>query len=73
MGRCITTIQEIRWVTTDPDLSHMYVHVTAEGDCPVFGLVGWHHKAFPARLALADVMLNGHFNDYMLWGLEAPQ
>ncbi len=70
MGKCNSAIDEVRFITRDPELTHVYVAVHGEGDCPI-GIDGWHHKVFPSRLSAEDI-LRKHFHDHLLWGLEAP-
>lgn len=70
MGKCVTMIEEVRFITRDPDLTEVYVAVTAHGDCPL-GLQGWHHKTFPAQISSQDILAK-HFSDFLMWGLEAP-
>ena len=70
MGQCSSTIREVRFVLHD-DLTHCYVAVDAEGDCPI-GVQGWHHKAFAASVNVVDI-LTDHFRDHLLWAQEAPE
>ena len=70
MGKCSSTIREIRFVIED-ELTHCYVAVQADGDCPI-GVQGWHHKVFPASVAAVDILTPKHFSDYLLWGQDAP-
>ena len=61
MANSTATIREIR----------CYVAVEAGGDSPI-GVQGWHHKTFPASLAVIDILLSSEFRDYLLWPLDAP-
>ena len=70
MGKCISSIEEMRIDVRDEQMTKVYVLVRAEGDCPL-GVQGWHHKTFPARLSAITIMQE-HFADYLLWPLAAP-
>lgn len=70
MGKCSSTIREVRFVIED-ELTHCYVRVAAAGDCPL-GVQGWHHKAFPASENAVDILKSRDFIDHLLWGQEAP-
>lgn len=63
-------IKEVRLVTTDPEVTEVYVLVEARGDSPG-GIQGWHHKTFPARIPAVEI-LSEHFADHILWPLDAP-
>jgi hypothetical protein len=68
VGKCLTIIKKVLFVI-EPELTHCYVAVDAEGDCPL-GVQGWHHKTFPASMSALDI-LKGDF-DYLMWPLDAP-
>ena len=70
MGKCHTQIDEVRFDTRDPDLTHVYVAISVSGDCPI-GVQGWHHKVFPARISAIEIYQK-HFADFLEWGQEAP-
>ncbi len=70
MGKCFSTIKEVRFVIED-ELTQVFVAVQADGDCPM-GLQGWHHKTFPASKSAIDILTN-HFEDHLLWPLAAPK
>lgn len=71
MGKCSSIIEEMRFDVREEQMTKVYVLVRAEGDCPL-GVQGWHHKAFPARIPVIEI-LEKHFDDYLLWPLGAPQ
>lgn len=74
MGKCSLSYNEIRFDVRDPELTHVWVVITAKGDCPI-GAQGWHHKVFPASkptLKIHEEMFNGTDNP-VLWSLEAPR
>lgn len=71
MGRCQSIAQEIRFILTDPQITEVYVAVSAVGDCPL-GVQGWHYKAFPAQMSVQDIITNGGIEDYLLWPQKAP-
>jgi hypothetical protein len=49
MGKAAAIYEELRVDIRDPEITHCYFLVRAEGDCPL-GVQGWHHKAFPASV-----------------------
>lgn len=72
MGACHTYYDEIRFNVFDPDVTHVYVFIRGEGDCP-FPVHGWHHKAFPATMTTLDIhnlLWNGE--DPVLWQRADP-
>lgn len=71
MGKCTSTIKEIRFDVEDPEITHVYVINKAEGDCPI-GLAGCHHKAFPGSTPVKDILAEGHILNFLEWGLEVP-
>ena len=69
---CIFNIDEVRFNTVDEDITHVYVALRPlRGDCPD-GVLGWHYKAFSARLSAVEIYQN-HFSDVVLWPLKAPE
>lgn len=74
MGAASYATREIR-VIFEPELTEVYVHLEASGDCPL-GVQGWHHKTFPAATSAVDAIrasvgLDGH-DSAVLWPQEAP-
>lgn len=70
MGKCSSTINEIRFVIEE-ELTQVYVFVTAEGDCPL-GVQGSHHKTFPKSQSVKDIMNGEEIAQYLDWPLDAP-
>ena len=70
MGKCTSKIVEVRFVIED-ELTHCYVAIEAEGDCPL-SVQGWHHKAFGASQSIVDILNSDAFRDYLLWPQAAP-
>lgn len=64
------TMNEIRFDVRDEQVTHCYVLCDAEGDSPI-GVQGWHYKAFPARIPVAEILLK-YLGDVVLWPLKAP-
>jgi len=67
-----STIEEVRFDLRDEQITHVYVLVRADGDAPI-GVQGWHYKAFPSRIPVAEIVSRENFNDYILWPLKAPE
>jgi hypothetical protein len=75
MGNCTIFYDELRFDVRDPEATHVYVFIRAEGDCP-FNLHGWHHKAFPKDIpthALYSHIWNDDKSDPITWEREAPR
>jgi hypothetical protein len=67
-------IDEIRLNVADPDRTDVYIYLSAGVDCPHF-VVGWHYKAYPARMTTAEVFsLLGTTPDHdpLCWVRKAP-
>lgn len=71
MGRCATIVEEIRFKIQD-SFTECFVYVRAEGDCPHM-VQGWHYKAFGKEIPVSAIMTPEHFDDHLLWPLNAPQ
>lgn len=73
MGACHTYYDELRFDVRDPEVTHVYVFIRAEGDCP-FMVHGWHHKAFPATTTTMDIhaLLWKYGDDPVLWERVDP-
>ena len=72
MGKATVTYREVRFIIEE-ELTQVYVHCEAGGDCP-FGVQGWHHKTFPPSLNICQIMsLWGEGDDPVLWPLDAPK
>lgn len=68
---CKFNIDEVRFDTRDEEITHVYTFLRPiGGDCPD-GVLGWHYKAFPARLSAVEIY-QSHFSDIVLWPLKAP-
>lgn len=68
---CKYNIDETRFDTRDEQVTHVYAYLRpTHGDCP-FYVMGWHYKAFPARISAVEIY-NEHFADVLLWPLKAP-
>ncbi len=68
------TYDELRFDVRDPDITHVYVAVTADHNCPI-SVQGWHYKAFPARLNTLEVhemMFADDDDPIIMWPLKAP-
>lgn len=75
MGACHTFYDELRFDVRDPHLTHVYVYIRAEGDCPHM-IQGWHHKAFPSTTSVQEILSAMGSGDQeaepMMWPLKAP-
>jgi len=70
MGKCSVVFREVRCVIED-ELTQVYVHTDAIGDCPL-GVQGWHHKTFPPSKNLVEIITSFATDDPILWPQEAP-
>lgn len=73
MGNATFFYDELRFDTRDPDVTHVYVFLRGEGDCPHF-VHGWHHKAFPCSVTTLEIqtqLWNGETNP-LTWEREVP-
>ena len=71
MGKCTSTIQEIRFVF-EAELTQVYARIDADGDCPL-GVQGWHHKTYPASKNAAAILKGiGAADDPLLWSQRSP-
>lgn len=67
-------IDELRMDVRDPNVTHVYVYLTATGDSPHF-VQGWHHKTYPANLNTLEVhklLWSSSEHDPLLWERLAP-
>jgi hypothetical protein len=75
MGACHTFYDELRFDVRDPHLTHVYVYIRCQGDCPHF-IQGWHHKAFPSTMSTKEIFDNlwsgNDDSDPVMWPLKAP-
>lgn len=71
MGKCSSKIRWLKFDLSDEEITHVYVMVDAEGDCPI-GVQGCHYKAFPARVSAIEIITND-LKDHLLWPLKAPE
>lgn len=74
MGKCSTFFDELRLDVRDPEATHVYAFVRAEGDCPFF-VYGWHHKAFAKSLPTLEIykLIAEGTEDMMTWERGAPR
>lgn len=73
MGKCSTFYDELRFDTRDPDVTHVYMFIRAEGDCP-FWCYGWHHKAFPSSVTTPEIITKlWEGDDPVTWDREPPR
>ena len=73
MGKATYEVLEIRFVIK-PELTEAFFFFQGHGDVPL-GVTGWHHKTFPASVAVIDI-IKAHGEgkeDPLLWPLEAPE
>jgi hypothetical protein len=70
MSRCTSEFRELRFVLGE--LTEVYVHVEARGDCPL-GVQGWHFKAFPATKSVHDIVGSFETDSPLLWPQKAPE
>jgi hypothetical protein len=64
---------QLKWLfvdTRDNQVTEVYAFINAVGDAPI-GVQGCHHKTFPARTALTEI-LEKHTADIPLWPLAPP-
>lgn len=54
MADCLYSVDEIRFDTTDPDATLVYVLVHVRGDCPEH-IAGWYCRVFPAHLQIGEI------------------
>lgn len=72
MGNCATFYDELRFDTRDPEVTHVYMFIRAEGDCP-FWCYGWHHKAFPSSVNTLEIHTKlWEGEDPVTWDRKAP-
>lgn len=71
MGKCETTIRRIV-VDIHDDITELYVHIDAIGDCPI-RVQGWHYKAMGAKKNAIDALKEWFFSgDYLSDPQKAP-
>ena len=70
MANSTAITREIRFLIEDR-LTHVYVLIDADGDCPA-GIQGWHHKTFAAVESVQDVVARMVEDLAILWPLQAP-
>lgn len=66
---------ELRIDVRDPDLTHAYVFYRCANGEFYPGLDGWHHKVFPAKMSMKDIIdawAKGEENP-MIWDMGAPK
>ena len=56
--------------TRDEQITHVYVALTAHGDSPL-GVQGWHHKSFPSRMTVMEI-LEKEVANAVMWPQAAP-
>lgn len=73
MANTQVKILELRFDTRDDDITHCYILLDAWNDVPL-GVIGWHYKAFPARISVQDILTNPeHLKDHIFWPQKAPE
>lgn len=71
MGKAAVKYKEVRFVIDD-EITHAYVLCEAIGDCPL-GVQGWHYKAYPASVAIDEIVTEAFAkDDPVLWPQKAP-
>lgn len=75
MANTEITYDEIRFDTRDPQITDCYVFITNQSNDGLLGVQGWHHKAFPARMSVTDIMQAWQRGEEepLLWPQKAPQ
>lgn len=74
MANTVIAYEEIRFDTRDEQLTNCYVLIRNMSNDGMLGVQGWHHKAFPARMSVTDIMLSWQKGDEdpLLWPMNAP-
>lgn len=66
--------EELRIDVRDPELTQVYVFINNISNDGLLGVHGWHHKTFPARMSMLDILrewANGK-EDPLMWPQKAP-
>lgn len=74
MANTVISYDEIRMDVRDENFTHVYVWITNVSKDGMFGVEGWHHKAFPASMSTFDIMkawFDGK-EDPLLWEFKDP-
>jgi hypothetical protein len=75
MANTVISCDEIRFDVRDPEITHCYVFINNLSNDGMLGVHGWHHKAFPSRMSVTDIMQawqNGE-EDPLMWPQQAPE
>ena len=65
--------QEMRFDVRDPELTQVYIMIDNLSNDGLIGVQGWHHKTFPARMSVIDIMKAWQDgDDPLLWSQQAP-
>lgn len=66
--------EEVRFDVRDPELTQVFVLIKNLSNDDFPGVQGWHHKTFPARMSILDIMQAWGLGkeDPLNWPLEAP-
>ena len=65
--------QEVRIDVRDPELTQVYVFIENLSNDGVLGVQGWHHKTFPARMSMIEILQAwADGDDPLLWSQKAP-
>ncbi len=74
MANTVISYDEIRFDTRDEQLTECYVYINNLSNDSMLGVQGWHHKTFPARMSVMDIMKAwGDGDDPLLWPQKAPK
>lgn len=67
--------QEIRIDVRDPELTQVYVMIDNLSNDGMIGVQGWHHKTFPARMSVLDIIQawSDGKEDPLMWPQKAPE
>jgi len=71
MANATAILKELRIVLED-ELTQVYVYYDVEDDAPI-GVMGWHHKTFPASKNAVEIINSFVDDSPMLWGLQSPE
>lgn len=74
MANTVIEFQEVRIDVRDEQITHVYVLIKNLSNDGMLGVGGWHHKAFPARMSMLDIMNAWGRNeeDPLMWPQAAP-
>lgn len=66
--------EEIRFDVRDEQMTQCYVLIKNLSNDGMLGVQGWHHKTFPARMSVLDIVQawNAGEEEPLLWSQKAP-